>query len=86
MTRLEKPGVSLHASYLEHVVEERRERGHDRSHVHGAVEEVQRVVVARHGLVVAVHQVHHVVDDGVPAATQQSRIVILGYVVIEKGY
>jgi len=54
------------ATDREHVVEEVGEGGHDGADVDGGVEEVEGVVVARHRLVVAVHQVHHVVDDGHP--------------------
>ena len=32
--------------------------------------------MARHGLVVAVHQVHHVVDDRIPAVAQHSTVTV----------
>eukprot|EP00955_Chlamydomonas_euryale_P053842 355626-Chlamydomonas_euryale.AAC.3 len=59
--------IELRDRLVEHIVEKCRERGRNGAGVNGTVHELQRVVVAAHGLIVAVDQVYYVLDDGVAA-------------------
>mmetsp|Transcript_15577 Transcript_15577/g.44183 ORF Transcript_15577/g.44183 Transcript_15577/m.44183 type:complete len:704 (-) Transcript_15577:2-2113(-) len=65
--------VQLLHGGLEDVVEELGQGRGDGRRVHGAVDEFQGVVVPAHGHVVPVHEMDHVLDDGVASVLRRFR-------------